>query len=201
MKNIFCRFLLLATLAAVISGCKKPHPAPPTASTELLVRFFGSMRKGDHKSAVQQGIKLYAIDNTQETIIQLVMLEQANQFVVQAQSSLNTGDLKGALAALKAGMKAYPENRTLPHYYRRVLQLRNVNALLDAMDSADKASSMSAALTAARIGLAANTTPELEKHFAAYEKKIKKLSSQEKIVKKTPSIVEPVIDPAVTPGA
>ena len=201
MKNIFCNFLLLVIIMAVVSGCKKPHPAPKTASTELLVRFFGSMRKGDHKSAVQQGVKLYALDNSQETIIQLVMLEQANQFVVQAQSALNSGDLKEALSALKAGMKAYPENRTLPYYYRRVLQLRNVNALLDAMDVADNASSMSAALTAARIGLAANTTPELEKHFAAYEKKIKKLSSQEKVVKKTPSIVEPIIEPVVTPGA
>lgn len=201
MKNIFRNLPLLLAVAALAAGCEKEHPAPPTASTELLVRFFGSMRKGDHKSAVQQGIKLYALDNSQENIIQLVMLEQANEYVVQAQRALNTGNLKAALDVLKAGMKAYPDNRTLPQAYRRVLQLRNVRALLDAMDSADNTSAMSAALTAARIGLAANTTPELEKHFAAYEKKIKELSKKEKAVEKTPSIVEPVIEPKAVPKA
>lgn len=196
MRRVFFAALAVSAIA-LIGGCKKKHPAPPTASTELLVRFFDSMRKGDHGSAVQQGVKLYALDNSQEITIQLVMLEQANEYVVKAQSALNAGDLKGALAALKAGMKAYPDNRTLPQNYRRVLQLRNVLALLDAMDRADNAASMSAALTAARIGLAANTTPELEKHFADYEKKIQALSKTEKKVEKTPSIVEPVI----TPGA
>ena len=134
---------------------------------------------------------------TASVCIPASFVKQANEYVVKAQSALNAGDLKGALAALKAGMKAYPDNRTLPQNYRRVLQLRNVLALLDAMDRADNAASMSAALTAARIGLAANTTPELEKHFADYEKKIQALSKTEKKVEKTPSIVEPVI----TPGA
>ena len=201
MKNIFCCLMALSMISALTGGCKKAHPAPPTASTELLVRFFGSMRKGDHKSAVQQGIKLYALDNSQENVIQLVMLEQANEYVVQAQRALNSGDLQAALAALRTGMKAYPDNRTLPQYYRRTLQLRNVRALLDAMESADNAASMSAALTAARIGLAANTTPELEKHFADYEKKIEALSKSEKSAEKTPSIVEPVVKPAVAPKA
>ncbi len=198
MKKVFFAAGIIVPALLIICGCEKPHPAPPTASTELLVRFFASMRKGDHASAVQQGVKLYALDNSQEITIQLVMLEQANEYVIRTQRALNSGDLKSALDALRAGMKAYPENRTLPQYYRRVLQLRNVRALLDAMESADNAAAMSAALTAARIGLAANTTKELENHFAAYEKKIAEKQKNDKSAEKTPSIVEPAV---VIPGA
>ena len=195
MKKVLIAAVITVPALLIFCGCKKPHPAPPTASTELLVRFFASMRKGDHASAVRQGVKLYALDNSQEITIQLVMLEQANEYVVRTQRALNSGNLREALDALQAGMKAYPENRTLPQYYRRVLQLRNVRALLDAMDSADNTAAMSAALTAARIGLAANTTQELEMHFAAYEKKIAEKQKNEKIAEKTPSIVEPVVVP------
>ncbi|MBQ7396703.1 MAG: hypothetical protein IJW08_09205 [Lentisphaeria bacterium] len=185
---------LLAALCAalVLCGCGKENEQNiPVASAELMLRFFNSMRNGDHASAVQQGIKLYTVDNTQDSVIQLVMLEQANYYVTQVQKHLNSGDLNSALQVLSEGMKRYPENKNLPQYYRRVRQLRNVRALLDAMNKADNSASMAAALTAARIGLAANMTPALEKHFAEYENKIAAVRSTEKKVEKTPSLVEP----------
>ncbi|MBE6386688.1 MAG: hypothetical protein E7045_01315 [Lentisphaerae bacterium] len=164
------------------------------ASTELMVRFFASMRKGDHASAVQQGVKLYALDKSQEAVIQLVMLEQANQYVEEAQKALNSGDLNRALSVLSEGMKKYPENMALPQHYRRVRQLRNVKALIEAMERAKNSASMSASLTAARIGLAANSTPELEAYFKEYGKRIEEVRMNEKKIEKTPSIVEPAIE-------
>ncbi|MBO5899968.1 MAG: hypothetical protein J6Q80_04465 [Lentisphaeria bacterium] len=159
-----------------------------------MVRFFASMRKGDHASAVQQGVKLYALDKSQEAVIQLVMLEQANQYVEEAQKALNSGDLNRALSVLSEGMKKYPENMALPQHYRRVRQLRNVKALIEAMERAKNSASMSASLTAARIGLAANSTPELEAYFKEYEKRIEEVRKNEKKIEKTPSIVEPAIE-------
>ena len=191
IKNFFIPVMLL-----LISGCGNELPVDvPLASTELMIRFFASMRKGDHASAVQQGVKLYAIDNSQESVIQLVMLEQANQYVSEVQKYLNSGDLKSALAILETGMQKYPDNKTLPRYYRQVRQLRNVKALLDAMERADNSASMSAALTAARIGLAANMTSRLESYFAEYEKKIAAVRSTERKAEKTPSLVEPHVVP------
>lgn len=193
MKNFSIQLFLLALSAPLLfCGCQENDNAvPPTASSELMIRFFASMRKGDHASAVQQGVKLYALDNSQDSVIQLVMLEQANQYVTQAQKHLNTGNLKAASDVLVSGMKNYPENKNLPLYYRKVRQLRNVSSLLNAMKKANNSASMQAALTAARIGLAANTTPELEKYFREYEKKTAVVRSSEKQVEKTPSIIEP----------
>lgn len=186
--------MLIALCAALmLTGCEKPHPAPPVATAELMLRFFASMRKGDHATAVQQGIKLYAVDNSQESVIRLVMLEQANQYVEEAQKALNEGNLSGALEVLRKGMKQYPDNSALPQHYRRVRQLRNVRALLDAMAKAKNSASMSASLTAARIGLAANTTPELAEYFKQYEKRIAEVRKTEQKTEKTPSIVEPAI--------
>lgn len=193
MKN-FLLFSVILCGIVVFCGCEKPHPPPPVASTELMVRFFASMRKGDHASAVQQGVKLYALDKSQEAVIQLVMLEQANQYVEEAQKALNSGDLNRALSVLSEGMKKYPENMALPQHYRRVRQLRNVKALIDAMERAKNSASMSASLTAARIGLAANSTPELKAYFKEYEKRIEEVRKNEKKIEKTPSIVEPAIE-------
>ena len=181
-----------AVLLLVICGCGGSRQTDlPLASTELMIRFFSSMRKGDHASAVQQGVKLYAVDNSQDSVVQLVMLEQANQYISEVQKYLNSGDLKAALAVIDQGIKQYPKNKALGQYRRKVRQLRNVKALLQAMDNANNSASMAAALTAARIGLAANMTPMLESHFAEYEKKIAQVRKNERKSEKTPSLVEP----------
>ena len=196
MKKFTTCFFLVAVCALLfLCGCKKKSSSElPAASSELMIRFFASMRRGDHASAVQQGVKLYALDNSQDSVIQLVMLEQANQYVSEAQKMLNTGNLQGAVDILAEGIKRYPENKNLHLYHRRVRQLRNVKALIGAMERANNSASMAAALTAARIGLAANTTPALEKYFQEYEEKIAAVRSTEKKVEKTPSLIEPELD-------
>ena len=194
MKNIAAYLFL--PLLLFLTGCGNgSNVEPPLASTDLMIRFFASMRKGAHSSAVQQGIKLYAIDNSQDSVIQLVMLSQANHYVSEAQKYLNSGNLKSALAILESGMKKYPDNKSLPQYYRKVRQLRNVSALLGAMERAQNSASMAASLTAARIGLASNMTPALEEHFSNYEKKIAQVRKTERNAEKTPSLVEPHVMP------
>ena len=191
MKKSIIYFSTLSLLL-ILCGCgEKRQENIPIASTELMIRFFSSMRKGDHASAVKQGVKLYALDNSQDSVVQLIMLEQANQYISEVQKHLNSGDLKTALAVLEKGMKQYPDNKALGQYHRRVRQLRNVNALLRAMDNANNSASMSAALTAAKIGLAANMTPALEKYFADYEDKIAQIRKTETKNEKTPSLIEP----------
>lgn len=191
MKNIII-YLSLSAVLLLSCGCGNERELDlPLASTDLMIRFFASLRKGDFASAVQQGVKLYAVDNNQDAVKQLIELAQANQYVTEAQKYLNSGDLKSALAVLEKGKRVYPNNNALPHYYRKVVQLRNASALLDAMERANNSASMAASLTAARVGLAANITPKLEAYFAEYEKKIEQVRKTEHRAEKTPSLVEP----------
>ena len=94
MKKFTTCFFLAAVCALLfLCGCKKKSSSElPAASSELMIRFFASMRRGDHASAVQQGVKLYALDNSQDSVIQLVMLEQANQKAKLTASTLTQPD-------------------------------------------------------------------------------------------------------------
>ena len=175
-----CSVLLLsAAMICLLCACKQEHPAPPTGSTELMVRFFDSMRKGDSESAVAQGEKLQLLDQSHDFAAQLVAIQQSNRFVALAQKSLNEYDLPQAVKALEDGMAAYPNNRSLSQMSRRTKQLRNAERLFRAMRTAQNPDAMSAALTAAKIGLSSNQSPVLNRYFNAYSKRIAKLREQE----------------------
>ena len=105
--------------------------------------------------------------------------EQSNRFVALAQKSLNEYDLPQAVKALEEGMAAYPNNRSLSQMSRRIRQLRNAERLFRAMRTAQNPDAMSAALTAAKIGLSSNQSPVLNRYFNAYSKRIAKLREQE----------------------
>lgn len=156
-------------------GCGHEHQAPPLTSGELMVRFFASMRKGDYENAVQLGSKLQALDTSNDLVSQLVVIQQSNQYIAMAQQAIDEHDLPRALAAIDSGIRAYPGNRTLPQLSRQVKQLRNAENLLQSMAKAKSPDAMSAALTAARIGLAANQTPKLKKYFEDYGKRLEAL--------------------------
>ena len=176
----FCSVMLLsAAMISLLCACKQEHPAPPTGSTELMVRFFDSMRKGDYESAAAQGEKLQLLDQSHDFAAQLVAIQQSNRFVATAQKSLNEYDLPQALKALEDGMTAYPDNRSLSQMSRRIKQLRNAERLFRAMRTAQNPDAMSAALTAARIGLSSNQSTVLTRYFNAYSKRIAKLREQE----------------------
>ena len=163
-----------------LCGCGEPVPPPPTEKAELVSRFFASFNNKDVKSAMRQGVKLRSLDKHNENIIRLVEIQQCNAYVEAAQKKLNSGDVNGAIAILRKGVRLYPENVSLREMLPRVRQLRNAAKLIRGMKNASTSISMRSALTAAKIGLSLNTTPALQKFFEQYEKKITAAEVKEK---------------------
>ena len=172
--------LCAAVLAAILCGCGEPVPPPPTERAELVARFFSSISNKDVKAAMRQGIKLHSLDKHNENIIRLVEIQQCNAYISSAQKLINAGNISGAIDVLRQGVKQHPDNVTLREMLPRVRQLRNAVKLLNGMKKATSSIAMRSALTAAKIGLAANSTPKLQKYFAEYERKITATEIQEK---------------------
>ena len=172
--------LWAAVLAAILCGCGEPVPPPPTERAELVARFFSSISNKDVKAAMRQGIKLHSLDKHNENIIRLVEIQQCNAYISSAQKLINAGNISGAIDVLRQGVKQHPDNVTLREMLPRVRQLRNAVKLLNSMKKASSSIAMRSALTAAKIGLAANSTPTLQKYFAEYERKITATEIQEK---------------------
>ncbi|MBR7104566.1 MAG: hypothetical protein IKC65_06465 [Lentisphaeria bacterium] len=178
--RMLTRVLPCAALLFVFSGCRKQPPPPPTGRAELVARFFQSIENNDINAAMRQGVKLRSLDSHNENIIRLVEIQQCNAYISSAQQLVNAGKIREAISVLQKGVRQYPDNVTLRQLLPRVRQLRNARNLLRGMKRASNSISMRSALTAARIGLSVNTTPALEKYFAAYEKKILETEKKEK---------------------
>ena len=172
--------LCAAVFAVVLCGCGEPVPPPPTERAELVARFFSSISNKDVKAAMRQGIKLHSLDKHNENIIRLVEIQQCNAYISSAQKLINAGNISGAIDVLRQGVKQHPDNVTLREMLPRVRQLRNAVKLLNSMKKASSSIAMRSALTAAKIGLAANSTPTLQKYFEEYERKITATEIQEK---------------------
>ena len=171
-----------AAALLLLPGCGRQAPSPPTERLELVARFFASVKSRDFNAAMRQGVKLRSLDSSNENIARLVEIQQCNAYVGTAQKMVNAGDIRGAISVLEKGVKRYPDNITLREILPRVRQLRNAKNLINGMRQASNAISMRSALTAAKIGLAANETPALRSYFAAYERQIAAVEKQEKIL-------------------
>lgn len=194
MKNF--KILFFAAIGgAVLSGCAPEHKAPPLERNQLVIRFFNSMTSGKSEAAALQGRKLMALDPGNEYIRHLVEMQESNATVFKAQKAINSGDIDRAVEILNEGIAKYPENRSLARQRTQVRQLRLAKKLLAGMETVSNPESMNSALTAASTGLAANISPELDKYFKAYEKRIEeaekiqaeKAKSEAKQDEKTPS--------------
>jgi len=166
----------------LLPGCGRQAPPPPTERMELVARFFASVKSRDFNAAMRQGVQLHALDSHNENITRLVEIQQCNAYVSAAQKMVNSGDIPGAVAVLEKGVKRYPDNITLREILPKVRQLRNAKNLINGMRQASNSIAMRSALTAAKIGLAANETPALRNYFASYERKIIAVERQEKIL-------------------
>ena len=124
-----------ALLLVALAGCSK-HREPPFERMDLVSRFFRSVRNGEFSAAAHQGRKLYEMDRNNAFLLHLVTIHESNVFLREAQKSLNSGDIDGALRSLAEGRKKYPDNRTLGWCYSRVTQLRNAKKLITAMEKA-----------------------------------------------------------------
>ena len=172
-----CRAAAVGVLLA--AGCGE-HPAPPLERTDLVLRFFRSIRNGDFKSAALQGDKIHQLDNYNSAVTKLVAIQEGNSYIRRAQEALNRGDLNAARQALEEGCRHFPGNRNLMMLSGNVRQLRNAEKLLRNMKKAKSSSAMSAALTAASIGLSANLTPKLKAYFRFYEAQIARAEAKER---------------------
>jgi len=203
MSRFFSRLCRAAAVGMVLAaGCGR-HPAPPLERTDLVLRFFRSIRKGDFASAVRQGDKIHQIDNYNSSVKTLIAIQEGNAYIRRAQEALNRGDLTAARKALEEGCRHYPGNRTLMTLNGKVRQLRNAEKLLRNMKKAKSSSAMSAALTAASIGLSANLTPKLKAYFRFYEESIARVEAKEREERKRQlrETASAASGPAVSPNS
>ena len=178
------RIILSALLTAAIlsAGCNKrrKHNPPPLERVSLTVRFFDSVSKRNSAAAVRQGRKIYALDPNQEYLLRLISIHESNEAVRSAQRMLRAGKVGEALKIVSRAVQDYPHNLTLKSTYPKLIQLRNAEKLLSAMDRAKNSSSMRGARIAARAGLSQNLTPEFSAYLQAYEEREKAVAEQEK---------------------
>lgn len=166
----------------LLPGCGRQAPPPQTERMDLVARFFASVKSRDFNAAMRQGVKLRSLDGHNENIARLIEIQQCNAYVGTAQKMVNSGDIRGAIAVLEKGVRRYPDNIALREILPRVRQLRNARNLIIGMEQASNSIAMRSALTAAKIGLAANETPALRRYFTSYGHKLAAVERQEKIL-------------------
>ena len=176
---MFIRILVALTAAAILAGCDREHPAPPTERNELVLRFFENLEKGNTDAAIRQGRKLMALDPANDFIIKLVEVLESNAAIAAAQQKVDAGDIDSAVDILTDNIRKYPENRTLLQIRSKLRQLKHAPKLIRAMKTVKNPESMSASLTAARTGLSANLTPALRRYFDDYAAKIENIKKNE----------------------
>lgn len=145
----------------------------------MVNRFLRSMETGDSVSAASQGKKLLAMDSQNSYIEKLVAIQQSNSYVERIQKEVNVGNVTQALTFVEDGLRLYPTNRILLSLRGQLRQLTQAKIFIDNMRSAESSSAMSAALTAAMIGLSSNHTPKLESYFKQYRQQIADVVAKE----------------------
>lgn len=117
---------MLLSSFLLIAGCGSEDEAPPLSMerTNLMIRMFESMDKGDYESALLQAEKLQVMNPGNSYLTQVRETMQANLGVVEAQKVLDLGKLERAQTMLQNGVKKYPLNQNLQ------LELKRINALL-----------------------------------------------------------------------
>jgi hypothetical protein len=199
---ISCRAICasFAAAAAVFfaAGCSR-HQELPLERSELVLRFFQSIRKGDSEGAVRQGNKISSLDKYNTSIKKLISIQECNRYIKSARNALARGDVQQALKSIEEGRKHYPANRRLTALRSQLRQLRNAEKLLGDMRRAKSSTAMISAMSACRIGLSANRTDALLNYFKNYENFITKVKADEEKesaaqqhLNKAPSAVEPL---------
>ncbi len=177
---IFPTLMLSGVVILSSGGCSKPHKALHSERVALTVRFFESIAEKNSAAAARQGKKLYAINPSMEYILRLVSIQESNDAVGNAKKLIQQGRINEALPVVALAIKQYPDNRTLVTTYPKLIQLRNAEKLLKAMDRAKNASAMRGARIAAKAGLSRNITPVFKKYLDDYEKRENELAKMEK---------------------
>lgn len=165
---------ILPLLLLAGAGCTPDVPPPPLERNDLIVRFFRSLRNNSGEEAALQGQKLYILDKRNYFLEKLIAVQQANNYVRQAQRALNSGDLEGAISKLESGLRRFPGNSKLHKQLDTLRKLRHAERHFIAMRSAPNPTAMNSALTAAQAGLSDLDSSKLNVFFANYKKSIER---------------------------
>ena len=171
-------FYIFSLLLLAVAGCSPDVPPPPVERNDLVVRFFRSLRSNSADSAVMQGEKLYVMDKRNYFLLKLISIQQANDYIRQAQSALNAGDLNSAIRSLESGVRRFPGNSELHKQLDKLRKLRHAERLFIAMRTAPNPTAMNSALAAAQAGLEGIESPKLTAFFASYKAGIERWNRQ-----------------------
>ena len=180
MKNLFFNICAALIIAAAVTGCSDSHPAPPLEQMELTVRFFRSIENKQNDTAVRQARKLQALTPDAVYIDNLIVIQEANDTVIEIQKLIDQGDINQALQMIRKIRSQYRNNRTFNEVYPKISQLRNADRIFRGLQRAKNSTAMRSARIAAQSGLSLNMTPELERFLADYELRGAAVAAREK---------------------
>ncbi|MBR7140156.1 MAG: hypothetical protein IKD44_11495 [Lentisphaeria bacterium] len=182
---------ILPVLLVVCTGCSPEVPPPPVERNDLVVRFFRSLRNNSSESAALQGQKIYAMDKRNYFVQRLVAVQQANNYIRQAQRALNAGDLKRSIKELESGLQRFPNNNQLHTQLDKLRKLRHAERHFIAMRSAPNPVAMNSALAAAQAGLEGLESPKLTLFFTNYKRSIERWNKHN-VQNRTSSVQVPI---------
>ncbi|MBE6356255.1 MAG: hypothetical protein E7058_03980 [Lentisphaerae bacterium] len=147
----------------------------------MVVRFFKSVENKNSDSAVIQGKKIFALDETQNHVATLVSIQESNSTIADAQFYLVRGKIANAQKVIEKSRHIYPDNDVLKRSAIKLAELRNAEKYFSAMDNARGSAAMSDAREMTETGLSENMTPELIEYLRQYELREKAVAQKEQI--------------------
>lgn len=182
MKHLLTNFLTI-TLLFALCGCERrsAHTPPPVERLSLVIRFFNSIKDKDSNTAVIQGKKIFALDNTQNHVAELISIQESNSTVGDAQFYLGKRNVAMAQKVITDAQKKYPDNEVLKRSALKLRELSNAKKYFYEMDKARSSAAMSNARETMETGLSENMTPELIAYLEEYKKRENAVAQREQI--------------------
>ena len=136
-KTIILQLFFSAGMA-LLCGCGGSAPAgtPPAERNALVIRMFRSMEKGDAASAAAQTAKVRAYDPGNAYFGWIIEVQECNQLIASAQTSLDAGNLKEAETILQEARRRYPLQPSLAVELKKVRQLAELRHAVHAYRAA-----------------------------------------------------------------
>lgn len=126
-------FIISTLCAAIFCGCSDNGETPPLSRerTQLILRLFESMEKGDKTAIITRAEKLKKIMPDNEYVNYVLETQVANTYIIYAQKALDDGHEKLALQILEKGLQKHPLNRTLQTQYNQLKMLSDIENAID----------------------------------------------------------------------
>ena len=125
-KYTFIIFSILCT--AIFCSCSNDRETPPLSRerTQLILRLFESLEKGDKTAVITRAEKLKKVLPDNDYIGYVIETQIANTYITHAQKAINEGHEKLALKILEKGLQKHPLNRTLQTQHAQLKMLCDI---------------------------------------------------------------------------